>query len=164
MAAASTFEGRAPGRPEHPRALPGDEQRQGQGRHGVHPPPRGKRPIDQATRQQHAGELDARQAAGRVAGQGERRTLRTAGRYADVWHTWGTPASFAAKSRVLDDRCAEAGRDPAAVKRASGFFVHDLSDGAAVVAPWRGVCAEFVFGDVGHPADALIDAVVAAIG
>ncbi len=90
---------------------------------------------------------------------GERRTLRTAARYADVWHTWGTPESFAAKSAVLDERCAEIGRDPATVRRASGFFVDDLSDGAATVAPLRGVCDEFVFGDVGAPADELIDAV-----
>ena len=39
-----------------------------------------------------------------------------------------------------------------------------LIDGAATVAPWRGGCEEFVFGDVGHPADQLIDAVVTAIG
>jgi len=99
-----------------------------------------------------------------VAGKGEQRTLRTAARYADVWHTWGTPESFAAKSRVLDERCAEIGRDPGTVRRASGFFVDDVSDGAATVAPWRGVCEEFVFGDVGPPADQLIDAVVTAIG
>jgi alkanesulfonate monooxygenase SsuD/methylene tetrahydromethanopterin reductase-like flavin-dependent oxidoreductase (luciferase family) len=99
-----------------------------------------------------------------VAGGGEQRTLRTVATYADVWHTWGTPESFAAKSRVLDERCAEVGRDPAAVRRASGFFVDDLSDGAATVAEWDGVCEEFVFGDVGHPADDLIGAVLAALG
>ena len=84
-----------------------------------------------------------------VGGQGERRTLRTAAKYADVWHTWGTPESFAAKSAVLDERCAEIGRDPAEIRRATGFFVDDLSDGAATVAPFRDVCDEFVFGDVG---------------
>ena len=99
-----------------------------------------------------------------VAGKGEQRTLRTVATYADVWHTWGTPESFAAKSSVLDQRCAEVGRDPASIRRASGFFVDDLTDGAATVAPWRGVCEEFVFGDVGRPADELIDAAVTAIG
>ena len=86
---------------------------------------------------------------------GERRTLRTAAKYADVWHTWGTPESFAAKSAVLDQRCAEVDRDPASIRRATGFFVEDLSDGAATVAPFRDVCDEFVFGDVGAPADDL---------
>jgi len=99
-----------------------------------------------------------------VAGKGEMRTLRTVAKYADVWHTWGTPESFAAKSGVLDERCAEVGRTPGDIKRASGFFVEDLSDGAATVAPWHGVCEEFVFGDVGRPADELIGAVLAALG
>ena len=72
-----------------------------------------------------------------VAGGGEQRTLRTVARYADVWHTWGTPESFAAKSAVLDERCAEAGRDPGEIRRATGFFVEDLVDGAATVAPFR---------------------------
>jgi alkanesulfonate monooxygenase SsuD/methylene tetrahydromethanopterin reductase-like flavin-dependent oxidoreductase (luciferase family) len=99
-----------------------------------------------------------------VAGSGEQRTLRTVARYADVWHTWGTPESFAAKSAVLDQRCAEAGRDPSEIRRASGFFVQELADGAATVAPFGEVCDEFVFGDVGAPADELIAAVGAALG
>ena len=99
-----------------------------------------------------------------VAGKGERRTLRTAAKYADAWHTWGTPESFAAKSAVLDQRCEEAGRDPGTIRRATGFFVQDLSDGAATVAPFGDVCDEFVFGDTGHEADLLVDAVVTAIG
>jgi alkanesulfonate monooxygenase SsuD/methylene tetrahydromethanopterin reductase-like flavin-dependent oxidoreductase (luciferase family) len=98
-----------------------------------------------------------------VAGKGEQRTLRTVATYADAWHTWGTPESFAAKSAVLDARCAEVGRDPLSIRRASGFFVEDLSDGAAVVAPWRDVCDEFVFGDVGRPADELIAAIEGAL-
>ena len=98
-----------------------------------------------------------------VAGGGEQRTLRTVARNADVWHTWGTPESFAAKSAVLDQRCADEGRDPGEIRRATGFFVEDLADGAATVAPFRDVCDEFVFGDVGRPADELVEAVRAAL-
>ena len=98
-----------------------------------------------------------------VAGSGEQRTLRTVARYADVWHTWGTPESFAAKSAVLDERCAEVDRDPSEIRRATGFFVEDLADGAGTVAPFREVCDEFVFGDVGAPADDLIGAMGAAL-
>jgi alkanesulfonate monooxygenase SsuD/methylene tetrahydromethanopterin reductase-like flavin-dependent oxidoreductase (luciferase family) len=98
-----------------------------------------------------------------VAGSGERRTLRTVATYADVWHTWGTPESFAAKSAVLDERCVDAGREPGEIRRATGFFVDDLADGAATVAPFREVCDEFVFGDVGAPADELIEAMGAAL-
>ncbi len=99
-----------------------------------------------------------------VAGKGERRTLPTAAKYADAWHTWGTPESFVAKSAVLDQCCAELGRDPREIRRATGYFAHDLADGAAIVAPFRDVCDEFVFGDVGAPADDLIGAVRRAIG
>ena len=98
-----------------------------------------------------------------VAGGGEQRTLRTVARHADVWHTWGTPESFAAKSTVLDERCAEAGRDPASIRRASGYFVEDLSDGAATVAPFDGVCDEFVFGDTGQPGEELVGALRGAL-
>jgi alkanesulfonate monooxygenase SsuD/methylene tetrahydromethanopterin reductase-like flavin-dependent oxidoreductase (luciferase family) len=98
-----------------------------------------------------------------VAGSGEQRSLRTAALYADVWHTWGTPESFAAKSAVLDKRCAEADRDPGEIRRATGFFVEDLADGAATVAPFTDVCDEYVFGDVGAPADHLIEAMGAAL-
>jgi len=98
-----------------------------------------------------------------VAGSGERRTLRTVATYADVWHTWGTPESFAAKSAVLDERCADAGRQPGEIRRATGFFVDDLADGAATVAPFHAVCDEFVFGDVGAPAEDLIEAMGAAL-
>jgi alkanesulfonate monooxygenase SsuD/methylene tetrahydromethanopterin reductase-like flavin-dependent oxidoreductase (luciferase family) len=98
-----------------------------------------------------------------VAGGGEQRTLRTVARYADVWHTWGTPESFAAKSAVLDQRCTEAERDPGKIRRATGSFVQELDDGAATVAPYRGLCDEFVFGDIGEPADDLIAAIGSAI-
>jgi F420-dependent oxidoreductase-like protein len=98
-----------------------------------------------------------------VAGGGEQRTLRTVAQYADVWHTWGTPESFAAKSAVLDRRCAEAGRDPAEVRRATGAFLSDLSDIRATVAPFEGSCEEYVIGDVGQPVDVLIAALAAAV-
>jgi hypothetical protein len=64
---------------------------------------------------------------------------------------------------VLDERCAEAGRDPGQIRRASGFFVEDLADGAGTVAAWREVCDEFVFGDVGAPADELVGALRSAL-
>jgi alkanesulfonate monooxygenase SsuD/methylene tetrahydromethanopterin reductase-like flavin-dependent oxidoreductase (luciferase family) len=98
-----------------------------------------------------------------VAGGGEQRTLRTVAKYADTWHTWGTPESFAAKSAVLDERCAAAGRATRAIRRATGFFVEDLTDGARTVAPYGEVCDEFVFGDLGAPADDLIEAIGAAL-
>jgi alkanesulfonate monooxygenase SsuD/methylene tetrahydromethanopterin reductase-like flavin-dependent oxidoreductase (luciferase family) len=62
-----------------------------------------------------------------VGGGGEQRTLRIAARFADLWHHWATPESFNAKSRVLDRRCGEIGRDPAEVGRLTGQVVHVTS-------------------------------------
>jgi F420-dependent oxidoreductase-like protein len=52
-----------------------------------------------------------------IGGGGERRMLRIVARYADVWNTWGRPDLIAHKSAVLDDYCAELGRDPKAIAR-----------------------------------------------
>lgn len=54
-----------------------------------------------------------------VGGGGERRTIPIAARYADEWNTWGTVETFAHKSGVLDRACAEAGRDPHALRRST---------------------------------------------
>ena len=51
-----------------------------------------------------------------IGGQGERRTLRIAARWADDWNfPGGTPEQFAHKRSVLQRHCAEVGRDPAAI-------------------------------------------------
>jgi F420-dependent oxidoreductase-like protein len=48
-----------------------------------------------------------------IGGSGERRTLRTAARYAQHWNfVGGTPAEFAHKRDVLYEHCAAFGRDP----------------------------------------------------
>jgi F420-dependent oxidoreductase-like protein len=58
-----------------------------------------------------------------VGGGGEQRTMRVAAQYADVWHTWADPVSFAGKNAVLDRHCREIGRDPADIARATGGTV-----------------------------------------
>ncbi len=52
-----------------------------------------------------------------VGGGGEKRTLRTAARYADISNVMGTPEEVAHKFRVLEQHCRNAGRDPASVRR-----------------------------------------------
>lgn len=53
-----------------------------------------------------------------VGGNGEKRTLRLAARYADEWNAvFQTPAGFAHLSARLDERLKEAGRKPEAVRR-----------------------------------------------
>ncbi len=58
-----------------------------------------------------------------IGGAGERRTLRIAARFADEWHTWASPEEFRRKNAVLDQHCADVGRDPASLRRSTGGSV-----------------------------------------
>ena len=95
-----------------------------------------------------------------VGGGGEKRTMRVAARHADAWHTWATPAELARKNAVLDQRCAEVGRDPSAIARVAGDMVEPDEPAGAVKARLTGYAAagadEFVLRD--HSAQALPDA------
>jgi F420-dependent oxidoreductase-like protein len=51
-----------------------------------------------------------------IGGSGEKRTLRTAARFAQHWNfTGGTPAEFTRKRDILHAHCADIGRDPAEI-------------------------------------------------
>jgi F420-dependent oxidoreductase-like protein len=51
-----------------------------------------------------------------IGGQGEKRTLRIAAKYADDWNfPGGTPEQFAQKVKVLRAHCAAVGRNPAEI-------------------------------------------------
>ena len=65
-----------------------------------------------------------------IGGSGPRRTLPLVARYADVWHTWGTPNSLRETNARLDELAAEAGRDPASIMRASSLSLDDLDTAA----------------------------------
>ena len=55
-----------------------------------------------------------------IGGGGEKVTLRLVAQYADAWHAHGTPEQMAHKSAVLDDWCAQLGRDPREIERCGG--------------------------------------------
>ena len=57
-----------------------------------------------------------------IGGGGEKKTLRTVARYADLWNVSAPPADLARKSAILDEHCAAEGRDPAAIIRTSGCW------------------------------------------
>jgi alkanesulfonate monooxygenase SsuD/methylene tetrahydromethanopterin reductase-like flavin-dependent oxidoreductase (luciferase family) len=98
-----------------------------------------------------------------VGGGGEQRTMRVAALHADAWHTWASPAELARKNAVLDQRCAETGRDPSAITRVTGDVLEPDELAGALQARLTGYAAagadEFVLRD--HSAQALPDALKA---
>jgi alkanesulfonate monooxygenase SsuD/methylene tetrahydromethanopterin reductase-like flavin-dependent oxidoreductase (luciferase family) len=57
-----------------------------------------------------------------IGGEGERVTLRVVAEHADIWHTYSSGAELRRKSEILARWCAEVGRDPAAIARATAVY------------------------------------------
>lgn len=55
-----------------------------------------------------------------IGGGGEKKTLRTVARHADIWHTFGDAETIRHKSGVLERHCSDIGRDPALIQRSVG--------------------------------------------
>jgi probable F420-dependent oxidoreductase len=54
-----------------------------------------------------------------IGGGGEKVTLRIVAEHAQIWHSFGDPATMRHKAEVLDRWCAEVGRDPAEIQRST---------------------------------------------
>jgi alkanesulfonate monooxygenase SsuD/methylene tetrahydromethanopterin reductase-like flavin-dependent oxidoreductase (luciferase family) len=67
-----------------------------------------------------------------VGGVGERKTLRTVARYADMWNAQVALADAPHKLDVLDRHCAEVGRDPGEIERTldCAVFIRDTEHAA----------------------------------
>lgn len=63
-----------------------------------------------------------------IAGSGPHRMLPLVGRVADVWHTFGGPTELARKARIVDEHAQRAGRDPAAIRRATNVSLSQPAD------------------------------------
>jgi alkanesulfonate monooxygenase SsuD/methylene tetrahydromethanopterin reductase-like flavin-dependent oxidoreductase (luciferase family) len=72
-----------------------------------------------------------------IGGNGPRRTLPLVARYADVWHAWGTPNSLKELNGRLDELARQAGRDPAAIRRAGSLSLDDLDTARKHAAKWQ---------------------------
>jgi alkanesulfonate monooxygenase SsuD/methylene tetrahydromethanopterin reductase-like flavin-dependent oxidoreductase (luciferase family) len=72
-----------------------------------------------------------------IGGSGPRRTIPLVARYADVWHTWGTPNSLQEANARIDELAVEAGRDPASIMRASSLSLDDLDTARKHASKWR---------------------------
>jgi alkanesulfonate monooxygenase SsuD/methylene tetrahydromethanopterin reductase-like flavin-dependent oxidoreductase (luciferase family) len=52
-----------------------------------------------------------------IGGSGEKKTLATVARFADIWNVWGDVETIRHKDEVLRRWCAEVGRDPDDIER-----------------------------------------------
>src|SRR5437879_5233487 len=72
-----------------------------------------------------------------IGGAGPKRTLPLVARYADVWHSWGTPNSLQETNDRVDELAVEAGRDPKAIMRATSLSLDDLDTARKHAGKWR---------------------------
>lgn len=52
-----------------------------------------------------------------VGGGGEKRTLKIVAKHAHQWNVWATPELFSQKLAVLNQHCADIGRDPSTIQK-----------------------------------------------
>ena len=67
-----------------------------------------------------------------IGGAGEQVTLRLTAKYAQLWNGVLRPDAYAAKNRILDERCREIGRDPAAIERTVSVELTDTESPAGL--------------------------------
>ena len=72
-----------------------------------------------------------------IGGSGEKKTLRTIARYADMWNGMGPTETLRRKVAVLEQHCADVGRDPAAIVKTVGYkpIIRDTESAAQEL--WR---------------------------
>src|SRR5882757_995414 len=88
-----------------------------------------------------------------IGASGEKRMMPIAARYADAWHSWGSPESMTPKSQRLSAMAESAGRDPGEITRASSLSLEDdLDTIAAGVDAWDKAGIEYLV--CGWPAEA----------
>ena len=74
-----------------------------------------------------------------IGGSGEKKTLRTLARYGDQWNAFGTPEVLAHKKAVLENHCADVGRDPAAIEKTVGCKIMIRDSEAEARRDWLGL-------------------------
>jgi alkanesulfonate monooxygenase SsuD/methylene tetrahydromethanopterin reductase-like flavin-dependent oxidoreductase (luciferase family) len=71
-----------------------------------------------------------------IGGSGEKKTLRTVAKYADMWNAMGTVELMAHKIEVLGEHCAAVGRDPSEIEFTLGVKVTIRDSKAAAERVW----------------------------
>jgi F420-dependent oxidoreductase-like protein len=73
-----------------------------------------------------------------IGGEGRKRTLPIAGRYADAWHgDPDDPAELTEITSIIDRAAEEAGRDPASILRASSLSISEPWDEVKATYGWK---------------------------
>jgi len=72
-----------------------------------------------------------------IGGSGERKTLRTVARYADMWNAMGSYEKMARKVEVLRGHCEEVGRDPEDIEFTLGIKATIRDSEAEAVRVWQ---------------------------
>lgn len=84
-----------------------------------------------------------------VVGASKPRMLAVTARYADIWNTRSPVEESAARSRLLDQKCRDIGRDPGEIMRSTWPFQHpwdSLENVQSVIAAYRAEgFTDFVF-------------------
>jgi len=93
-----------------------------------------------------------------ICGSGPRRTLPLVARYADVWHTWGTPNSVKEANARIDELAVAAGRDPSAIKRASSLSLDDLDTARKHASKWHDAGYDYLVCGWPEAGDAQVEA------
>ena len=72
-----------------------------------------------------------------IGGSGPRRTLPLVAKYADVWHSFGTPNSMREAYERIDKLAEDAGRDPKSILRAGSISLDDIETSRKHAGKWR---------------------------
>jgi F420-dependent oxidoreductase-like protein len=72
-----------------------------------------------------------------IGGSGMKRTIPLAAKYADVWHSFGSPKSMEEANSHLSKLAEDAGRDPASILRAGSLSLDDVDTARKHAAKWR---------------------------
>lgn len=98
-----------------------------------------------------------------IGGKGERRTLRSAARWADQWnYPGGDPAEFRRLVGVLHEHCARLGRDPTTIETSTQIRYTSPGEAADLAAAYGNAGAGHVVVNLPPPYDPAILAPLAA--
>jgi alkanesulfonate monooxygenase SsuD/methylene tetrahydromethanopterin reductase-like flavin-dependent oxidoreductase (luciferase family) len=95
-----------------------------------------------------------------IGGSGPKKTLRTLARYGDQWNTSGSVEKLREKLAILEERCAEVGRDPGTIEKTVTVDMVIRSSREEALEAYKGILArthqefdEAWAGPMGTPAE-----------